>query len=132
MEKNPNYSIVRTLLIFCLSFALLLTQVNNLHMHVEHDEHVSEHVVDVHIASLLHDIAFATHHDNHHYVAIDISSENWIKKTNSFNPLMLILLFIGLFLFKPRLVYTLRYRPCISQFTPCYYLLCPPLRAPPR
>jgi len=106
-------------------------------MHLEHDDHsdASGHVVDVHTASILHDFDL-THHDgflgdDHHPVAIDVSPDNLIQKTNLLNPLILILLFIGLLLILPRMVCRLSQRPYIKRFTSRYYLFQPPLRAPP-
>lgn len=137
MQKNSNNPIFQYLLILCLSLALLLAQTNRLHMHLEHDDHsaTSGHVVDVHAASILHDLDL-THHDgflgdDHHPVAIDVSPDNLIQKTNLLNPLILILLFIGLLLILPRMVCRLRQRPYIKRFTSRYYLFQPPLRAPP-
>ena len=142
MQKNANNPIFQYLLILCLSLALLLAQTNRLHMHLEHDDHsdtsghaVDGHVVDVHAASILHDFDL-THHEgfldgDHHPVAIDVSPDNLIQKTNLLNPLVLILLFIGFLLILPRLVCRIRQRPYIKRFTSRYYLFQPPLRAPP-
>lgn len=137
MQKNANNPIFQTLLILCLSLALLLAQTNQLHMHLEHDDHsdTSGHAVDVHAASILHDFDL-NHHDaflddDHHHAAIDLSPDNLIQKTNLLNPLILILLFIGLLLVLPRLAFRVRQRPYIKRFTSRYYLFQPPLRAPP-
>jgi len=134
MEKYPNNSIFQYLLVLCLSLALVLSQANRLHMHLQHEDHspvASGHIVDVHTASTLHDFDLADHHENHHPAAIDISPDNLIKKTNLLNPLVLILIFIGLFLYIPRLVCLPRQRRYKTLFIPCSYLLQPPLRAPP-
>ena len=146
MQKNANNSIFQILLILCLSLSLLLAQTNRLHMHLEHDDHadtaghaVDGHVVDVHAASILHDfdpLHHSGHHDgfladDHHPVAIDVSPDNLIQKTNLLNPLIFILLFIGLLLILPRLFYRIRQRPYIKRSTSRYYLFQPPLRAPP-
>jgi len=136
MGKYHHNSIFQYLLVLCLSLVLLLAQTNRLHMHLEHDSHsdTSGHVVDVHSASMLHDFEL-THHDglnnDHHPAAIDVSSDNLITKSNLLNPLVLILLFAGLFLALPRLVCRLRHSSYKILFTLRYYLLHPPLRAPP-
>jgi len=140
MEKYCNNSLLKNsllkyLLLLCLSLALILSQANRLHMHLQHDDHSSVatgHIVDVHKTTILHDIDLADHQDGgHHSTTIDISPDNLVKKTNLLNPLVLILLFIGLFLYLPRLTCLPRKRLYKELFNPCYYLLHPPLRAPP-
>ena len=123
------------ILFFCI--ALLMAQTSGLHLHVQHDDHSSAtpgHIVDIHIASTLHDINTQNHEalDDHHPVAIDISQDYLVKKTNLFNDLVLFIFFIGIFLCVPRLrcVFSrLRYKT--ATINPCCYLLLPPLRAPP-
>lgn len=134
MKTRINNSILKQLLILCLSFALILSQANRLHIHPGHDEHssaASGHIVDVHTSSILHDFELTGHHTDQHTAAIDVSPDNLINKANSLNPLVLILLFIGLFLYICRQLYQLWQRPYKILFTPCYYLIKPPLRAPP-
>jgi len=135
MEKYHNNPALQYLFILCLGLALILSQTNRLHMHLQHDDHssvASGHIVGVHTTTTLHDVDLTDHHDgNHHSTAIDISPDNLIKKTNILNPLVLILLFIGLFLYLPRLICLPRQRRYKTQFIPCNYLLHPPLRAPP-
>lgn len=134
MFKHFNNSMFRHLLILCLSLALLLAQSNRLHMHLQHNDHPSVesgHVVDVHIASLFHDINLANHIDDHHSTAIDISSANIVKKISLFNPLAIILLLVTLFLLSPCRALISRQRLYKILRTPVYYLLYPPLRAPP-
>ena len=134
MENDHNNSVLRYLLVLCLSLALILSQASRLHMHVQHDDHssvASGHVVNVHTATLLHDLNLTDHHGDHHVAAIDVSTDNLVKKTNSLNPLVLILLCIGLFLYLPHLISLPRQRRFQTLFTYCYYLFNPPLRAPP-
>jgi len=131
MGKTYNNSIFQYMFILYLCIVLLMAQASGLHMHVQHDDHsssASEHIVDIHTAS--------THHhgaqDDHHPAAIDISQDYLVKKTSLLDPLVLIIFFIGLFLFIPRLRHISsqwRYKP--PNVNPCYYLLQPPLRAPP-
>jgi len=104
-------------------------------MHLQHDDHSSNasgHVINVHMSKLLHDINLVDHKDDDHSTAIDINPDNLVKKTNSLNPLVLILLYIGLFLYIPRLICLPRQRLYQILFTPCYYFIQPPLRAPPN
>jgi len=135
MDKTPNNPVFRILLILCLSLALLMAQTNRMHMHLEHDDHssvASGHIVDVHTTSTLHDFDLTDHHDDdQHSAAIDVSPDNLNQKVNLLNPLVLILLFIGLFLYLPRLICLPRQRRYQTLFIPCNYLLHPPLRAPP-
>lgn len=107
-------------------------------MHVQHDDHssaTSGHIVDIHTASTHHD-DIDTHHevaqDEHHPAAINISQDYLVKKTSLLDPLALMIFFIGLFLFVPRLRrISSQWRYKSPAFNPCYYLLQPPLRAPP-
>jgi len=140
MGKTLNNPIFQYLLIMYLCIALLIAQASGLHMHVQHDNHPSEvsgHMVDIHTLSTLHNIDRDTHHhggvqDGHHHAAIDISQDYLIKKTNLLNTLLLIVFFIGIFLYVPRLRYTCeRWRYNTPAINPCYYLVQPPLRAPP-
>ena len=134
MEKYHSHSILKHLLILCLGLALMFSQSNRLHIHPQHGDHLlvaSAHVVNVHATTMLHDIDLADHHGGHHSVAIDINTDNVIKKTNLVNPLFLVVLFIGLFLYLPRLISLPRQRFYQTLFAPCYYFLHPPLRGPP-
>jgi len=133
MQKIDYNLILQYLLILCLGLALLLTQTNRLHMHLEHNEHadVSGHVVSVHTASILHDFDLTNRHVDHHPAAIDVSPDNLIKKTIVLTTPVLILLLIGFFLIEPRLVCLYRSRFYEKLFATCYYLFHPPLRAPP-
>jgi len=135
MEKHHNNSILKYLLVLCLGLTLIFSQSNRLHMHLQHDDHSSNasgHVINVHMSKLLHDINLVDHKDDDHSTAIDINPDNLVKKTNSLNPLVLILLYIGLFLYIPRLICLPRQRLYQILFTPCYYFIQPPLRAPPN
>ena len=134
MEKYHNKPVLKYLLVMCISLMLILSQTNRLHMHVEHEDHssaASAHVINLHTSTLLHEIDLLDHHGDQHSATIDINADHLVKKTNSFNPLLLFLLFIGLFLYIPRLICLPRQSAYQVLFNPCYYLLHPPLRAPP-
>ena len=134
MERLHNNPVLQYILVLCLSFTLILSQTNLLHMHLQHDDHssvASGHVIDVHTSTMLHDIDLAGHHGDQHSAAIDVNPDNLMNKTTSLNPLVFILLLIGLFLCSPRLIFLPRSRLYQIQFIPCNYLLHPPLRAPP-
>jgi len=132
MHKNTNNPTFQTLLILCLSLALLLAQTSRMHIHLEHDEHAEP---TAHAALILHDYDSLHHdgfqHHNHHPVAIDVSPDNLIQKVNLLNSLILIFLFSGFLLVLPRLAYRLRQRLYLKRFSSRYYLFQPPLRAPP-
>jgi hypothetical protein len=106
-------------------------------MHFEHDHHsfaASGHVINVYSSTILHAHAIGLAHHQHgdyHSAVIDISSDNLIKKASSLNPLLLIFLFIGLLLCVPRQFCMHRQRLYKILLIPGYYLLQPPLRAPP-
>jgi len=146
MVKSPDRPVLRTLLILFLSLALLVAQTNRMHMHLEHNDHTEiswatswtatadQHIVNVHSTTLLHDfksLYHTDHHDDQHSAAIDVGPDNLNQKIKLSNPLLLMLLFIGLILFLGHRVCRLRQAPYIKHFTSRYYLLQPPLRAPP-
>ena len=139
MGKTYNNPIFEYMFILYLCITLLIAQASGLHIHVQHDDHSSSasgHIVDIHTASTHHDDIVTHHHegaqDDHHPAAIDISQDYLVKKTSLLDPLALIIFFIGLFLLTPqlrRIGSQWRYKP--PTINPCYYLLQPPLRAPP-
>ena len=116
----------------------MLGQVFKLHMHVEHDESLSstmaEHKLNVHVASSLHDTTHDTHHQDdfqdHHLTDIKVTPDSVVKKVESFNPYLLLFLFIGFFLGIPKLR-SIFGQHIQAKLTSTYYLLSPPLRAPP-
>lgn len=141
MGKASNNSMFKHLLVLCLSITLLLAQAGKLHVHLENNDHSepsahvhvesSSHVLGVHPESTPHDFGLLNHHDNHSAAAVDVSPEKLLKSTGFINPLAIILLFIGLFLFIPRRASVCRPWFDKTFFPRCYYLLQPPLRAPP-
>lgn len=134
MRKKSNNLSFRYLLIVFFSLALLLAQTNGLHMHVDPHEHAAtEHTV-AHSALTLHDDGVSHHHgnaDNNQPVTIDVGPDDFIKKINSLNPLLLVLIFFGLSLITPRSSYIVRQKFYKTLFVSCPYLFQPPLRAPP-
>ncbi len=144
MEVAHNNSMLKILLILCLSFTLLLSQASKMHMHLEHDDHVmssehghghaNTHVVNIHSESTPHDFNLTNHHgdhQNHATSAVDISADKLLTKVNLLDHLVFILLFICVLLSSPRLRGTIRLALSNIPFTSRYYLLQPPLRAPP-
>jgi len=139
MEKTHKNAMFKYLLVLCLSITLLLSQAEGLHMHLEHDDHSmssdSAHNVGVHPQSTVHDFDLTNHHDEHQSdhsaVAIDVSTDKLAKKTNLLDPLVIVVLFAIFFLASPLLRSVGRRRSGRISFISCYYLLQPPLRAPP-
>ena len=138
MRKRPDNLISQYVLILCLGVALLFGQMSRLHMHVQHDgDHataVAGHIVEIHNVLSLHEIdtTHAGEQHDQHQVTSDISQNYLVKKASQMTHLALIGLFIGLFLYMPRLFRLnslWRYVSPILNFR--YYLLYPPLRAPP-
>lgn len=137
MGKAYNNPIFQYVFILYLCITLLMAQASGLHMHVQHDDHssaTSGHIVNIHAATTAHGID--THHhetqDDHHPAAIDVSQDYLVKKTSLLSHLALFVFFIGIFLCVPRLRYVFsrwRYKP--PSVNSYYYLLQPPLRAPP-
>ena len=137
MGRHNNNSVSRYVLIACLGITLLFGQVFKLHMHIQHDGAPASagHVVDVHAAFSLHDTTYDTHHQddnqNHHPADIKVSPDSVVKKTQFFNPIVLLFLIAGVILCVPRLQ-RIRSRYIIkTKLDSLYYLLYPPLRAPP-
>jgi len=139
MVKLHNNSMLKILLILCFGFTLLLSQASKMHMHLELDNHAissghghaNTHVAGIHPESTPHDFNLTNHQNNHSTSAVDISAEKLQNKTNLLNLLVLIWLFFCLFLYSPRLRSVARLALSIIPFTSRYYLLQPPLRAPP-
>lgn len=138
MRKYTNNSIFQYALIACLALTLALGQSSKLHMHIEHDDvlssTMSEHKLDVHIATSLHDSTHDTHHQDdfqdHHLTDYKVSPDSVVKKIESFTPFILLFLFVSLFLGIPQLRIIFR-QHIQTKLTSTYYLLSPPLRAPP-
>lgn len=142
MRKLTNNSIFQYALIACLALALMLGQVFKLHMHIEHDESLSstttEHKFNVHVASSVHDSTHDTHHQDdfqndsqdHHLTDIKVTPDSVVKKVESFSPYLLLFLFVSFFLGIPKLRSVFR-QHIQTKLTSTYYLLSPPLRAPP-
>ena len=109
-----------------------------LHMHLQHNHDpsstLSAQKLDVHISSSFHDATHNTYHQDdfqdHHLADIKVSPDSAVKKVETFTPFMVLLLFISLFLAIPplRSIFT---RQLQTKLSSTYYLLSPPLRAPP-
>lgn len=138
MRTLANNLAYRYAFILCLSIALLFSQVFKAHMHLQHDapfpdvqEH--SHVVDIHLATSLHDSTLDTHHqDNQYHAEVDVSTDSFVKKVTLIDLFVLLFVFIGFTLSAPcrqrvNKLYFLKIKP-ISF----YYLFQPPLRAPPK
>lgn len=134
-----RYPIIEYLLILCLGIALLLSQMSGLHMHVQHAGHsVTEpgHIVNVHAASFTHDINLSAHHPDeaqgdHHPGTVEVSADYLMQKIKLLSVLLVVAVFIGLFIYAPRLVGSGRCHRDKTASILRYYLHSPPLRAPP-
>ncbi len=137
MGKNHINLMFKYILVLCLSITLLLSQANRLHIHLTHDDHSmsSGHMIGAHPESTLHDSGVTNghgeHQDKHSAITVDVSADKLFKKTSLLDPLILIQLLALLFLSIPRP--RSMHRPTLYKilFTSSYYLLQPPLRAPP-
>ena len=128
----------RFVMIMSLSIVLILGQAFKLHMHIQHDETSeasSGHIVVVHTAIMLHDLAYSTPldttQDHQHLAEIDISPDSVVTKAELLHPFLLLFLFASLFLCLPRAFYFCRWPSLNTKPAALYYLFCPPLRAPP-
>lgn len=135
MGRRNNNSVSQYALIVCLGVALLLGQTFKLHMHIQHDEIPSspatEHIVDVHVASSLHNAHHQDDFQDHHPAEIDISSSGFVKKVELVNPFVLLFFIISIILCVPRLRRIHKKHTSKTERPLSYYLLLPPLRAPP-
>jgi len=141
MARSDNkYSVSQYALIACFSIALLFGQMSKLHMHIQHDGTPSpattKHIINVHVASSLHDITDVSHHqdnihDHHHSAEIDVSSSSFVKKVELLNPLITLFFIVIMVLCAPRLHRIRRWFAQKIKLTTLDYLLHPPLRAPP-
>ena len=140
MRKNTNNYTHQYALIVYLIIALLLAQTFKLHAHVQHDGTPSspdtEHSIDVHMAFSQHNASYDTHHqddfqDHQHSTEINVSSSSFIKKTQILNLFALLFFISSIILFIAGIVCFQR-KSSPRQHKPSgYYLLRPPLRAPP-
>ncbi len=140
MGRRSNNSVSQYALIACLVVALLLGQVFNLHMHILHDgsplSASAGHIADVHVAFLPHDTTYDSHHqddaqDHHHPAEIDVSATSIVKKAGLLNPFVFLFFIISIILCVPQLHRIHRNYNSRTERFPGYYLLHPPLRAPP-
>ena len=144
--RRKNYSsFSKYALIACFAMALLLGQTFKLHMHIGHEDISSSattsHIVDVHAdTSIMHSSSHNSMHDNHHEDdlgedhhadEIDLSSSSLVKKNLSFNQFVFFFFIISIVLSLPQLSHFLRKQDFTLQQAISYYLLQPPLRAPP-
>ena len=141
MKFQTNNLASRYAFILCLSIALLFSQTFQAHMHLQHDEHAGQelgHVVDLHIASSVHESTHDTHHqddfmDHQYHAEVDVSTDSFVKKAEQLNFSMLLFLIVGLIISIPTSAIFSKH----SLFKkirpkPLYYSLSPPLRAPPK
>jgi len=140
MQKPRNIWMFKFLLVLCLSFTLLLSQTDRLHVHLVHDDTMSSecalcaHVADVHPESTLHSFDLTNHHDNqndHSANAMSLAKDKLLKKSNLVDPLAFILLFIVVLLSRHLLGIVPKQALSNAPFRSHFYLLQPPLRAPP-
>jgi hypothetical protein len=145
MKKMNNHSSFQYALIACLGATLLFGQMFKLHMHIQHSDDAlnasveyasAEHVVDVHVSSSLYNTIHDGHHqddflDHHNNTDIDISSSEFLKISKLLN-LFIFLIFVASFILSVPLLQRIC-KKHISETNQAvrYYLLQPPLRAPP-
>ncbi len=124
--------------IVCLGFALLLGQASRLHMHVHHDGVASPahngHSIALHPAYSQQDIMYDAQYqnDNERPAEIEVGSGSLVKKAESFNSFVLLFTFVCISLYILFLSLFRRKQLSRIERPPVYYLLHPPLRAPPQ
>lgn len=135
MEKRDNNTVSRYVLVICLAIVLMFAQMFMLHIHIQHDEMSAStgFVVDVHAASSLHDTVHNTHHQgniqDHHFT--EISPDGVVKKVGLFKLFVLLFVIASIIMRVSRLQGVRRRYIFKTKLDSLYYLLQPPLRAPP-
>lgn len=140
MRAKSSNLLYHYALIACIGITLLLGQTFKLHMHIQHEENyssnVSNQILDVHIASSLHDTTPVSDHGgshhSHHVAEVDISSDSLVKKIDSQTLLLILFFIVSTLLYRQHAVRIARPGIVESVPTTSFYLLHPPLRAPPR
>ncbi|RDH84043.1 MAG: hypothetical protein DIZ80_07875 [endosymbiont of Galathealinum brachiosum] len=141
MKTLYNNKVAQYVLIICLSAAILFVQSFKLHMHIQHDDaplsYVAEgHLVGLHVAFPPHKTTYINHHqvttqDHHHPVEIDVSSSTFVKKMGLLNPFILLFFIISILICVTHTCRILRKHDSNAERPANYYLIQPPLRAPP-
>ena len=131
MEIYMNNSLFRYRVTICMVFLLLFAQMFSLHIHFQHEESAtSEHVVEVHVATF-DDEHQVDYQDLHHSEEIKINAESVIKKMEFFSSFVLLFFLAIISLYLPKLL-SIHQQFIKTKFTTHFYLLNPPLRAPPQ
>lgn len=120
-----------------MAIALLFMQSLKLHMHVAHNDinpsTSTGHIVNIHTELATHTTTQDPHdHQSHHQTAeIDLNASSLVSKIKSFNPFVFLIFAISLIVFV-RPIRRIHHSQRLSvPLPPNYYLLQPPLRAPP-
>lgn len=138
--KNSNKLklFIRGLLVVSLCLSVLFVQMFQFHMHIGHAENVSEHghLVNIHMESTSHAVSHDTIYQNDtevdHSAELDINPVA-VKSKIDLSKLylvFLIILTVAFLGFRTRNTFSAYNRKL--NFTSLYYLLNPPLRAPPQ
>ena len=140
MRKLSHHWFAMYALIVYMGIAPLIAQTIELHMHLLHDQSspfaMADHTIGVHMAFLHPDTFHNNHHQdgiaNHHSTETGINAKGIMDKTDLLSPVFLLFFVISILLYVPR-IYRIRKKPDLHAIRPPgYYLLHPPLRAPPR
>lgn len=140
MRAKPTHSLYQYALVACIGITLLLGQTFKLHMHVQRDANSTTstptQILDVHIASSLHDTMPDSVHDGsdtkHHVSEVDISPDSLAKKIELLGLYVFLFVVIGILLQKQQVSRIARPARAEAGPSTSHYLLHPPLRAPPR
>ena len=139
MATRNNNLFSQYALIACLGVLLLFAQTFKSHMHIQHDENHSSAtivlIVDIHVSSVAHNSEHDTHNqfaaqDHHGAIEIDSGSSSFVKKAGLSSPFVFLLV-ISFILSVPRLIRRRRKHDAKTDRPPIFYLIHPPLRAPP-
>ena len=135
MRHNKKPISLYVLVIYVIT-ALLLSQTFKMHAHTQHDDSNS-HAVNAHIAFSQHDTLPGEFHqdefdEHYHSSEVEIGNASIVKKTQLLNPFAMLLFIVILVLFTAQICLHQRRQQYKTEKPTNYYLLSPPLRAPPQ
>lgn len=138
MKNHTNNSVSRYVFVACLAIALILSQVFKLHMHIVHDDSHpafgTQQLLDIHPVIKVHEISDGSQllNDflNHHFTDVKVTPDSIAKKVDSLSLDLLLFLCLSFFLVSVKIRSVFRKNTCAILIS-TYYLINPPLRAPP-
>jgi hypothetical protein len=133
-----NSPVLRYVVIICIVTALAFGQFFKLHMHVDHSEEASnqEHEINLHVApQSSHILQDGIHHQDdfhsHSHDVVNFDPTVALSKASVLKQVVAIIVFIIFALQFSQVFRVFKRYTYNDKFKIVYYLLSPPLRAPP-